>query len=324
MNFKNIDPVPLKGFGEFLRWKIKNKATPWPKKVPQLLQPSLPAQIASHEVFATFINHSTVLLQCEKVSVLTDPIFSEAAGPFSLIGPRRVRPPGLPFEAVPKIDIVLLSHNHYDHLDAASVKQLWQRDQPLFIAPLGNGKLLRSLGVQKIIELDWWQEHRLNDDYSFILTPAQHWSRRGLWDYCKSLWGGFILKANTLQVFFAGDTAYGSHFKTIREKYGSLDFCLLPIGAYEPRWFMKDIHMNPADAVQAHLDLESKMSMGIHFGTFQLTDEGIDDPVRQLQESLQARKVTEFIAPDHGQTVHYKKTFQKRLLQRFSITNTPL
>ncbi len=203
----------------------------------------------------------------------------------------------------------LLSHNHYDHFDVPSIQDLWKRDHPLFIVPLRNGKLIRSLGIHKVIELDWWQEHRLSAEQSFILTPAKHWSRRGFFDYCKALWGGFILKSPDLQIFFAGDTAYSGHFKMIQERYGAMDLSLLPIGAYEPRWFMREFHMNPEDAVEAHIDLESKLSMAIHFGTFRLTDEGIDDPVKHLHESLTARNLSNFIAPDHGQTLRSANSF---------------
>jgi L-ascorbate metabolism protein UlaG (beta-lactamase superfamily) len=299
--FQNLDTLTPKGLFDVFKWKIKATPAPWPNRVENTFIPTLPSQIAANEVYATFINHSTVLLQLDALNILTDPIFSDVAGP--MIGPRRVRAPGIAFEELPKIDVVLLSHNHYDHLDAPSIRDLWKRDHPLFIVPLKNGKLLRSLGIDRIVELDWWQEHRLTTQQSFILTPAKHWSRRGLLDYCKALWGGFVIKSPDLQIFFAGDTAYGSHFKMIQERYGAMNLSLLPIGAYEPRWFMKEFHMNPEEAVQAHVDLESNLSMAIHFGTFRLTDEGINDPVKHLQESLAARNLSNFIAPDHGQTI---------------------
>jgi L-ascorbate metabolism protein UlaG (beta-lactamase superfamily) len=305
--FQNLDAVSPKGFLDLLKWKMKGSAKPWPKRVENTQKTDLPAKIASHEVFATFINHSTVLVQLENLNILTDPIFSAVAGPLSLVGPRRVRAPGVAFENLPKIDVVLLSHNHYDHLDTASILDLWKRDHPLFLVPLGNGNLIRSLGIHKVVELDWWEQHHFTASQSFILTPAKHWSRRGLFDYCKALWGGFIIKSSELQIFFAGDTAYSGHFKTIQERYGAMDLSLLPIGAYEPRWFMKEFHMNPEDAVQAHIDLQSQLSMGIHFGTFQLTDEGIDDPIKHLNESLAARNLTNFIAPDHGQTLSWHR-----------------
>ncbi len=301
--FQNLDAVSPKGFLDVLKWKLKAKPAPWPKKVENALKPELPSKIASNEVYATFINHSSVLLQLEELNILTDPIFSDVTGPNSIMGVRRVRAPGIAFEKLPKIDVVLLSHNHYDHLDVPSIRDLWKRDHPLFIIPLGNGKLIRSLGIHKIVELDWWQQHHLTARQSFILTPAKHWSRRGLLDYCKALWGGFILKSPELQIFFAGDTAYSGHFKMIQERYGAMDLSLLPIGAYEPRWFMEEFHMNPEEAVQAHIDLESNLSMAIHFGTFRLTDEGINDPVKHLQKSLTARNLSNFIAPDHGQTI---------------------
>ncbi len=210
--FQNIDAVSPKGLLDLLKWKIQGSATPWPKRVENTQKPDLPAKVDTNEVFATFINHSTVLLQLEKLNILTDPIFSAVAGPLSLLGPRRVRDPGVAFENLPKIDVVLLSHNHYDHLDTASILDLWKRDHPLFLVPLGNGNLIRSLGIHKVVELDWWEQHHFTATQSFILTPAKHWSRRGFFDYCKALWGGFIIKSSDLQIFFAGDIAYSGHF----------------------------------------------------------------------------------------------------------------
>jgi len=306
--FTNWDPNPNPNkLWDLLKWKLFTRPAPWPKKVENICKPELPSLVEKEEVFTTFINHSTLLIQLENFNILTDPIFSAIAGPFSLLGPRRVRAPGLAFEQLPKIDVVLISHNHYDHLDLPSIRALWKKDHPLFIVPFGNKQLLQSQGIHKVIELDWWQEHRLSADQSVILTPAQHWSKRSLWDDCKTLWGGFLLQSSTHKIFFAGDTSYNTHFQKIHEKYGAMDISFLPIGAYEPRWFMKDFHMNPADAVQAHLDLKSRLSVGIHFGTFRLTDEGIDDPILHLQESLAAQNLTDdvFIAPEQGQTMYY-------------------
>jgi L-ascorbate metabolism protein UlaG (beta-lactamase superfamily) len=306
--FENWEPLERpSALWDLIKWKFTTKPVPWPKTVENLCKPELPTAVDKEEIFSTFINHSTLLIQLEKLNILTDPIFSKVAGPFSLLGPRRVRPPGLIIDELPKIDVVLISHNHYDHLDLPSVKALWKKDQPLFIVPLGNKQYLKSHGIRNIVELDWWQEHSLNSDQSIILTPARHWSKRTLWDSCKALWGGFFLESHSLKIFFAGDTSYSTHFQKIKEKYGKIDLSFLPIGAYEPRWFMKDFHMNPAEAVQAHLDLESRLSVGIHFGTFRLTDEGIDDPIRHLNESLANAKLTDdvFIAPEHGQTMYY-------------------
>jgi L-ascorbate metabolism protein UlaG (beta-lactamase superfamily) len=309
--YLNFDPVPSspKGLLSVLRWKLITKPNRWPKKVQNTSKPQLPASIASNEIYSTFINHATMLLQLERLNILTDPMFSNVAGPYSFFGPRRVRAPGLALQDLPKIDVVLISHNHYDHLDIPSIQALWKKDHPLFIMPLGNGKLIKSLGIHKVVELDWWQKHHLTSQESISLTPAHHWSRRGLFDMCKALWGGFMIQSSDLKIFFAGDSAYSNHFQKIKEQYGPIDLSLLPIGAYEPRWFMKDFHMNPAEAVQAHLDLESSLSLGIHFGTFRLTDEAIDDPVIHLKKSLVANNLSEkvFIAPEHGETIHYSR-----------------
>lgn len=303
--YSNLKTEGPAGFFKILRWKLMSKPKPWPKSVINTFQPALPSSVQSHEVFFTFINHATLLIQMEAGTLLTDPIFSDVAGPGGILGPRRVRKPGLSLESLPRIDTVLISHNHYDHLDLPSLKALEKKDQPLFVVPLGNIPLLKRQGIARIVELDWWQKHQLETGLSFSLTPAEHWSKRGLRDTCQTLWGGYLIESGPLKIFFAGDTAYNDHFKEIRKRYGKIDVSLLPIGAYEPRWLMKNVHMNPSDAVQAHLDLESALSLGIHFGTFQLTDEGIDDPVLDLKASLQ--EGINFIAPEHGQTIFYQK-----------------
>jgi L-ascorbate metabolism protein UlaG (beta-lactamase superfamily) len=176
-------------------------------------------------------------------------------------------------------------------MDMDSLKYIDQHHHPLFIVPLGNQKLLNEEGINNVVELDWFETHTIHN-IDFILTPAQHWSARGLFDRCDALWGGFFIKTNSQSLFFAGDTGYGSHFKQIYEKIGAPDIALLPIGAYEPRWFMKDAHMNPDDAVLAHIDLHAKRSIPIHYGTFQLTNEGIDDPIKDLKIALKKHSIT--------------------------------
>ena len=292
-----------------LRWKLTTQAKVWPKQVANTYQPELPSQVEPNEAFFTFVNHATVLIQLERGNILTDPVFSDIAGPYGWLGPKRVRPPGLALNKLPKIHTVLISHNHYDHLDLPSLQALEDKDQPLFVVPLGNGSFLRRKGLTQVVELDWWEQHHLETGLSLSLTPAQHWSRRGLLDFCKMLWGGFLIQSPKMNIFFAGDTGYSDHFKEIREKYGEMDVSLLPIGAYEPRWLMKDIHMNPAEAIQAHGDLGSALSIGIHFGTFRLTDEGIDDPVIFLKERLPTE--VNFVAPEQGQTISYRTASRK-------------
>jgi L-ascorbate metabolism protein UlaG (beta-lactamase superfamily) len=185
---------------------------------------------------------------------------------------------------------VLLSHNHYDHCDLRTLGNLARRFDPLVITPLGNGALVRSSGIRQVEELDWWQEAKTSA-LPVTLTPAQHFSARSPFDRNRALWGGFVLIAHGARILFAGDTAYAPFFLDVRKRLGPIDMALLPIGAYEPRWFMKAVHMNPAEAVQAHLDLEANESVGMHFGTFQLTIEGIDEPLRALEEARRARDI---------------------------------
>jgi L-ascorbate metabolism protein UlaG (beta-lactamase superfamily) len=288
---------------DVLKWKWTSSAKPWPKWREALDLHT--EELHSERASATWINHSTLLIRVDGMNILTDPVFSHRVGPFPWLGVKRKAPPSQPIESLPPIDTVLISHNHYDHLDAPSIRSLVSLSNPVVIVPLGNAPLLKSLGCKRIIELDWWEHTQTNTGLNIVLTPALHWSRRTLWDQCRSLWGGFVIQSKLGKIFFAGDTGYNSHFKKIYEKFGPMDLSLLPIGAYEPRWFMKDAHMNPADAVQAHLDLHSKKSVGIHFGTFRLTDEGIDDPTHDLKTALATAQVDplSFVAPKLGQTI---------------------
>ena len=299
--FHNLDGVPAgRPLTDLLRWKLLGKSViPWPRiPEPDTVAPSLPASLGPGEMAATFIGHSTFLLQFGGgYNVLTDPIWSERASPVAFAGPRRFRPPALAFEALPPITLVLVSHAHYDHMDLPTLRRLEARFRPQFMTSLGNGAFLRSKGLGNVVEADWWQTFPLvrgevearNLEVTF--TPAQHWSARSLTGRNRALWGGFWLRSGALQVFFAGDTGFGRHFALIRERLGKPDVAFLPIGAYEPRWFMREQHMNPDEAVQAHLALEARRSVAMHFGTFRLTDEGIDDPARHLRAGLQAQGV---------------------------------
>lgn len=217
-------------------------------------------------------------------------MYSQRAGPLNVLGPRRVRHPAVGFDDLPPIAMVLLSHNHYDHCDLATLRRLAKRFDPLVVTPLGNGALVRSAGIRRVEELDWWQS-ATTSLLPITLTPAQHFCARSPLDRNRALWGGFLLAPGSARIFFAGDTAHAPFFRDIRQRLGPIDLALLPIGAYEPRWFMQSVHMNPAEAVQAHLDLEASESIGMHFGTFQLTTEGIDEPLRALEDARRARNV---------------------------------
>jgi len=250
----------------------------------------------------TWIGHATVLAQLGGLNVLTDPIFSQRASPLPFLGPRRHQPPGLALAHLPRIDLVLASHNHYDHLDGPSIDALAAQPggPPLFLVPLGLKAWLRQRGVTHAVELDWWQSHAVRSPSGVVeatLVPAQHWSARGLRDRLATLWGGFALLAPDCHLFFAGDTGYSRDFHDIRRHFaerqradagGGFDLALLPIGAYEPRWFMADQHVNVAEAVKIHRDLGAKRSLGVHWGTFALTDEPLDEPPRVLHEERQA------------------------------------
>jgi L-ascorbate metabolism protein UlaG (beta-lactamase superfamily) len=262
--------------------------TPWPARIEE--PPQRPPGLDGAVAVVTFIGHSTFLVQTAAGNLLTDPMYSRRAGPLNAFGPQRVRQPAVPFDDLPAISTVLLSHNHYDHCDRRTLGMLAERFDPLVVTPLGNAAIVRSSGIRRVEELDWWQEAQ-SSPLPITLTPAQHFSARTPLDRNRALWGGFILAASGARIFFAGDTAYAHFFQDIRHRLGPIALALLPIGAYEPRWFMQSVHMNPPEAVQAHLDLEASESIGMHFGTFQMTIEGIDEPLRALEDACRARNI---------------------------------
>jgi L-ascorbate metabolism protein UlaG (beta-lactamase superfamily) len=281
---------------------LLERRTPWSERVDE--PPQRPAPLENGAAVVTFIGHATLLIQTPAGNILTDPMYSQRAGPFNVMGPRRVRQPAVRFEDLPPISIVLLSHNHYDHCDARTLGMLAKRFDPLVVTPLGNGPLVRSSGISRVEELDWWQEAK-SSALPITLTPAKHFSARGPFDKNRALWGGFVLTTGGMRIYFAGDSAYGPFFRDIGQRLGPIDLALLPIGAYEPRWFMHVVHMNPAEAVQAHLDLGAPESLGIHFGTFQLTTEGIDDPLRALGDARRANNIppARFRTPGFGESL---------------------
>jgi L-ascorbate metabolism protein UlaG (beta-lactamase superfamily) len=280
--------------------------TRWPPEVS--VEPRRPPTPGPDEVVVTFVGHATFLIQVAATNVLTDPVYSKRASPVSFAGPRQVRAPGVRFDDLPTISLVLLSHNHYDHCDLRTLRLLERRFQPPVVTPLGNGPLLRSAGIRQVNEIDWWETVSAAP-LPITLTPAQHFSARSMFDRNRALWGGFLIEARGLRILHAGDSGYGPHFREIGARLGPIDLALLPIGAYEPRWFMKDIHMNPAEAVQAHLDLAARQSIAMHFGRFQLTAEGIEEPVRDLVKALLERGVApeRFRAVEAGEAVRLGK-----------------
>ena len=250
-------------------------------------------EIGPDQLSATFLGHASLLMRLPGLTVLTDPIFSKRASPLSWIGPARVRPAALRVLELPPVDAVLVSHNHYDHMDLPTLRALASRRVSTAVTPLGNDRWLRAAGFERVIELDWWESVEVAGG-RVTLTPAQHWSSRSPFDRNAALWGGFRLDAGGRSAFFPGDTGYGPHFAAIRERTGPVDLATLPIGAYEPRWFMASMHMDPHDAVIAHRDLGARASAAMHWGTFHLTDEGIEAPLRRLE----AARVEAGLAPE--------------------------
>jgi len=304
--FFNPDVSTDRTLSEFLRWQRTARRAHWPDRVENARHPPPPPAAGPREVVATFIGQATFLIQLPGLNLLTDPIFSERAGPDGRFGPKRVRDPGVAFEDLPRIDLVLLSHSHYDHMDVPSLRRLRDHSDPLVLTGLGNRAYLARRGVRRSEEFDWWESFPLRGAARghIHFVPAQHWSRRGFFDTRRTLWGGFVVEALDARVYFAGDTGYASSiFRAVAERLGPPDLALLPIGAYEPRWFMAAQHMNPDDAVRAHLDLRARRSLAMHFGTFQLTDEGMDAPVRDLAAARERHGVSgeAFRAPDFGE-----------------------
>jgi L-ascorbate metabolism protein UlaG (beta-lactamase superfamily) len=308
-HFSNLYPSKEPGRLDILRWKLFYPAEKWPKHVENTHTPQLPNSISKSQVYVTMINHATLLIQVAGLNILTDPIFSERASPFSWMGPKRVRAPGLLFKELPKIDYVLVSHSHYDHMDIPSLQQLARKDNPIFLVPLNNAPILQKNGINNVQELNWWQQFTINPHQSITLVPSHHWSQRTLFDKDRSLWGAFVISSNDLKIFFAGDSGFGEgkHFEMIKSKMNKIDLSLLPIGSYEPRWFMQYHHMNPDEAVKAHKILSATKSIGIHFGTFQLTNESYEAPVIELKNQLLKQQVPseDFIAPNNGQTMEF-------------------
>ncbi|MBS0632569.1 MAG: MBL fold metallo-hydrolase [Verrucomicrobia bacterium] len=268
---------------EVMQWRRTSKPAPWPAQVALTAQPPPPAP-RGREIVATWINHATFLLQTPQGNILTDPQFSARCGPFGLAGPRRVHPPGVALADLPRIDLILLSHDHYDHCDLASLRALARAHQDsVAITPLRNRDLLARAGLRAIVELDWWQAHQPAAGLKVTVTPSRHWSNRLSGRRNGRLWGGFHLQFADRACWFAGDTGYDAAlFPAIREKLGAPDLAMIPIGAYEPRWFMSAQHCNPAEAIQIHHDVGARTSLAMHWGTWQLTDEGREEPVAAL------------------------------------------
>jgi len=285
--FYNPDAPQAPGLFKGLRWKLTSRPEPSPGFLADVEPTVPPRRLEGSGLRATLVNHSTVLLQQRRCNILTDPIWSVRASPLFWAGPQRRRKPGVSWDDLPSIDAVLISHNHYDHLDLPSLRRLADRGDSIFIVPAAGAGLLRAQNIGPAHELDWGEALSLPASLPGVTihcVPAVHFAGRGIFDRNRTLWCGYVIECQERLIYFAGDTGFGSHFVQIREKFGSPQLALLPIGAYEPRWFMAPIHMAPDEAVRAHEILGAKTSIAIHHGTFQLADEGIDTPQKRLCE----------------------------------------
>jgi len=298
LRFFNPDhPDTDRGLRDLLRWKLKETAAPWPRSVP--VRQTVPdARIAG--LRATIVGHASVLIQAGDLNVLTDPVWSDRASPLPFAGPRRVWAPGIAFESLPQIDAVLLSHNHYDHLDLATLRRLHIRDSPLMVTPLGNDAILRrAIPGVRVVTGDWWDRIAIGKGGEVTILPAYHWSARTGRDRRMALWSGFMLSTGAGHSYFSGDTGYGNGriFHDVRRRIGRPDLALIPIGAYAPRWFMCAQHTDPNEAVQIMEDLEAVRAVGIHWGVFRLTDEHRDEPPELLRKALARRGIAEKLFP---------------------------
>ncbi|MEW6333193.1 MAG: MBL fold metallo-hydrolase [Thermodesulfobacteriota bacterium] len=294
------------------RWMFGNEWPKWREVKDNAPGPPPADRVPKGRLVITPVGHATFLIQMDGVNLLTDPIWSERCSPVSWAGPKRYRAPGVRFEDLPPIDAVLVSHNHYDHLDLPTLERLAGKGVPRAITPLGNGDLIGEAGISRTEELDWWKSVRLTADVTVTLVPARHFSMRTLWDRNQALWGGFVVSGPSGHVFHAGDTGYGTHFREIARRFQDIRVALLPIAPFRPRpsssaegGHFSIVHMGPSEAVQAHLDLGARMSIAAHYQVFQLGTEGFDDAVGELASSLTRHglKPESFVAPILGRAI---------------------
>ena len=303
--FHNIGGNEMGSFRKLMAYQFSNRAKNWPNLVEQSDQatPNIIPRITDGIAYKQ-INHATILIQHAGLNILTDPVFSKRASPFEWMGPKRKRNPSIQIEDLPEIDVIVISHDHYDHFDVKSLKKLSENHNCKILVGLGLKAFLDKFDISNVIEMDWNDIHLYNN-VEFIFHSAVHWSNRMASPY-SSLWGSWIIKTKEKTIYFAGDTAYGDHFKEIKDTYKQIDLALIPIGAYVPRFFMQHVHMAPEDAFQAHIDLQPTESLAIHWGTFKLTGEGMFDPVEELQGHLDSTGTTNFYY-DREHDMYYKQ-----------------
>lgn len=310
--FKNNYPILEHGFGSFLKWQFSSIGKKQKIEGVDVIKNN-PTWIRANktEPTLTWINHATFLVQIDGVNILTDPIFSERSSPVQWAGPKRNAEPGISLDSLPNIDFILISHDHYDHLDVGTIEKIESKQKenpPVWYVPLKVKQRLVDWGAKNVKELDWWDfEQQLG--FEIHCVPAQHFSGRSLNDRNSTLWAGWVLVKDDFKFFFAGDTGYSPDFKEIGNKFGSFDLSCIPIGAYNPRWFMRGVHVDPYEAVQIHIDVKSKLSVGMHWGTFALADEDMDEPPISLADGLQKAGLSseEFIVLKNGQMIKLNK-----------------
>lgn len=284
--FFNPGGIAPRRFTDLLKWQFSERRAKWPESYPSPFDGAKPAErIGGSQIRVTMIGHATLLIQTADLNIITDPVLVDRASPFQFAGPKRVNPPGVRFEDLPKIDFVLLSHNHYDHLDLITLKRLVNRDKCPIVAPLGNDTIVKSkVPEAKFVLGDWGDTADLDGKAKVHFEPCHHWSARGLKDRRMALWAAFVVETPEHRIYHIGDTGYhdGKNYQSLFDKYGPVDLAILPIGAYEPRWFMKGQHQNPDEAVRGHKIIQAKTTIGHHWGTFQLTNEAIEAPIEAL------------------------------------------
>ncbi|MFC1883306.1 MBL fold metallo-hydrolase [Thermodesulfobacteriota bacterium] len=283
-------------FIDMIKWFWEMETVEWPEWIDDPSQPKPVESVDDGQIKVTHINHATILIQMDGINILTDPIWSDRASPASWAGTKRIRAPGIKFEDLPHIDFILISHDHYDHLDIPTLKKLVKRNQPRIFVGLGVKSILESEGIPLIHQMDWWQDHKIqNDNIKITFVPARHNSGRSFFGKNRTLWGGFVIEGKSGRVYFAGDTAYGKFLDALKKHFSEFDLTVFPIGNYEKRWFMKTQHMNPDDAVQAHVLLNSRQSVGMHYATFlEHPEQSIDAHEKDLETAMIKHNVAEF------------------------------
>ena len=293
--FRNLDPNFARASG-WTRWtfilrrSMQSLTSPRSFDAPRVANDGATLRAQPPSTTITWVGHATLLVQVDGLSVLTDPQWSDRAGPTSWLGPRRLGPPGLAFEALPRIDVVVISHDHYDHLDLPTVKRLAATHDPLFIVPLGLKQWFADNGMTRVEELDWWQE-REHAGVRFVCVPAQHFSQRSFWDANRRLWASWAILGREKRLYFAGDTGYFAGFKEAGRRLGPFDVAALPIGAYVPAEIMKWVHVTPEESVQAFVDLGARTMVAMHWGTFDLADEPLGEPPVRVIAEIQRRSI---------------------------------